>query len=549
MLRRVALITSCLTIGSFVFVIALASAQVGIEFPVAELGNCDSKEACRTYCEAVDHREACMEFARKHKLVSTEESERYEQHKKIAESGGPGGCKGEQECRAYCEDTKNIKVCIAFAKANGLMPAPELEEAERVAKALDEGAVLPGGCKNKSECNAYCSQAEHMEECIAFAERAGFMRAEEVQNVKKTMQLMREGRSPGNCQSKEECDAFCSKEENLEVCLNFGKESGMFDEKEAERRRADIMRQREAQLGDPTRGMWTGDERMRPPSPAKMSEELRSCLETELGSEGFSAIFGQSPVPMRPTAEIEEKMRRCFMEFGSAANEISQPNSGQGFIIQSQIPPEVLECVKAKAGDSEAQRLKRGGEAELNDSTAKALRECFTEFADKQGRGSEGKPGSLPPPMLREGPSLQRSERPTQLPSVPRIKEPVQTQPGFQNIEMKESMEKRCLEFGGEWNGEHCIKTAPLPTSAEKAPFMSADPTLTRPIEQQPDVSIPQTENLPVAFPSGVTPDALCAEAGGTWSSTGCDFENPPVFEPIPADGSAFSVFRALLGL
>ncbi|MCL4354490.1 hypothetical protein M1349_03405, partial [Patescibacteria group bacterium] len=33
---------------------------------------------------------------------------------------------------------------------------------------MPEGAVGPGGCKSQSECDAYCDKPEHREECSKF---------------------------------------------------------------------------------------------------------------------------------------------------------------------------------------------------------------------------------------------------------------------------------------------------------------------------------------------------------------------------------------------
>ena len=97
----------------------------------------------------------------------------------------PGNCKNKEECEAYCEDIKNIDSCLSFAEENGFIGATELKEAKQVVKALKEGANLPGGCKNKKECEAYCENTDHIEECVAFAEKAGFMSGSELEEAKK----------------------------------------------------------------------------------------------------------------------------------------------------------------------------------------------------------------------------------------------------------------------------------------------------------------------------------------------------------------------------
>ena len=78
-----------------------------------------------------------------------------------------GNCKDQADCKSYCDNQKNIKVCIDFAEKNNLMPPAELEEAKKVQAAIAKG-VKPPACGNKKACDAYCETPEHMEECITF---------------------------------------------------------------------------------------------------------------------------------------------------------------------------------------------------------------------------------------------------------------------------------------------------------------------------------------------------------------------------------------------
>src|SRR3989338_391085 len=44
-----------------------------ITFPVPELGNCTSKEQCKTYCDDPANHDSCIAFAESHGLMSKEE--------------------------------------------------------------------------------------------------------------------------------------------------------------------------------------------------------------------------------------------------------------------------------------------------------------------------------------------------------------------------------------------------------------------------------------------------------------------------------------------
>ena len=189
--------------------------------------NCRGKTECDIYCCGPAHMEECVSFAEAADLISAAEAIM------IRKTGGdsPGGCCGKQACDAYCDNPEHMKECMQFAKKYGLMPKGEIEKAEKMLEAgLTEG---PGGCKGQAECNAYCNDLSHMQECIDFAVKAGFMTEEEAENAKKMAELgLTTG--PGGCQGKEECDAFCENPDNMEECIEFGEKMGMISPEEKE---------------------------------------------------------------------------------------------------------------------------------------------------------------------------------------------------------------------------------------------------------------------------------------------------------------------------
>ena len=64
-------------------------------------------------------------FRVRKKTISCLQSRRIEKFKAIDEKvktqGGPGGCRGEEECRAYCSDTSHFDECAAFAVNEGFL--------------------------------------------------------------------------------------------------------------------------------------------------------------------------------------------------------------------------------------------------------------------------------------------------------------------------------------------------------------------------------------------------------------------------------------------
>jgi len=43
---------------------------------------------------------------------------------------GPGSCTGKKECQTYCEDKDHIDECVSYAEDNGLMSVQDLQKAK-----------------------------------------------------------------------------------------------------------------------------------------------------------------------------------------------------------------------------------------------------------------------------------------------------------------------------------------------------------------------------------------------------------------------------------
>ena len=128
----ISIFVAALSIGAAVF-----AQESKITFPIVELGGCQSKEECKTYCDVDANREACFSFAEKNGLMSKDETAIA---RKIGNQTGPGGCKGE-ECRTYCSDAAHTNECLAFAAKYGLVGKDDLDRAKKLA-----GKPGPGGC-------------------------------------------------------------------------------------------------------------------------------------------------------------------------------------------------------------------------------------------------------------------------------------------------------------------------------------------------------------------------------------------------------------------
>jgi len=268
----------------------------------------------------------------------------------------PGGCTSKASCEAHCEDPDNMRECIAFAEAAGFMSPEELREVKQVLKALDAGIPMPGNCRGESECEAYCDDFNHMEECVEFGIAAGFIPPEEAEQVRRMIPLMKAGKMPEACRGgREECEAYCADEENIEECTTFFVEAGFMTAEQA-----------------------------------KMFQET--------GGKGPGGCSGQAEC--EAFCNNPANQEACF-EFGRAHGFISEDELHnieqgskrfeEGF---AQAPPEVEECLKEKLGVDVLLKIEAGTFLPTPE-LGKHMRGCF----EKSFPGPEGGefPGGFPP--------------------------------------------------------------------------------------------------------------------------------------------------------
>ncbi|MCL5004421.1 MAG: YppG family protein [Patescibacteria group bacterium] len=393
-------------LGIFISSLIIVQAQTeNISYPIKELGNCKDEIACRNFCEVKENMIPCVNFAEQHDLISKEEAKQAKRFAKIGE--GPGGCQGKDECESYCDDNAHIDECLAFAEKNDLISSDELEEAKKVAKALKEGAQLPGGCKRKSDCENYCDNPDHMEECLAFAEKAGFIPPEELAEAKKAAQAMKSGiKPPGNCRGKKQCDAYCSQAEHMEECFNFAVAAGFIPPEEAENARKIMPLMLKGEMPGGCRGKeqceaYCADE--------SHTEEcanfaIKAGFMKPEEAEMFRKTGGKGPGDCKGKEQCEafcnnpDNQKICFnfaKEYGLIpAEEIENMKQGmekmkEGFDMA---PPEVKSCLESSMGTEIMEKI-RAGTLTPGPQIGEQMKNCFEQFMPKPPEGAPGMPG------------------------------------------------------------------------------------------------------------------------------------------------------------
>jgi len=219
------------------FFVGIVSAQTSqVTFPIPELGGCKDVKACKAYCDIKSNMLACVNYAEGKDMISKEEATIAKRVlPKIQAKETPGNCDSRESCDSYCrENSDHIDECISFAEDLDVLSKDELAQAKKVAKALKEGAELPGGCKGKDSCENYCADTNHIDECLSFAEKSGIIPEAELVEAKKVSKFLKDGTTPGKCKTKEECMNYCASDNHFEECLNFAEKAGMAPKEELE---------------------------------------------------------------------------------------------------------------------------------------------------------------------------------------------------------------------------------------------------------------------------------------------------------------------------
>ncbi|MBI2670196.1 MAG: hypothetical protein HYX20_03565 [Candidatus Yanofskybacteria bacterium] len=403
---------------SIVFAQTAATSTANIQYPILQLGNCRSETDCRNFCDKSENTEACLNFAEENNLMPKEE---IEMARKFTAAGnkGPGGCTGKDSCESYCNDISNIDECVSFAEQNNFLPPKELEEAKKVRAAIKRG-VKPPSCGNKKACDSYCEDQNHMEECIAFAQEAGFMDDRELAESRKVLQAVKRGVKPPPCRGKEACDQYCQQPDNLEVCMNFAIEAGLMNDKEKEDSQKMLSAIKKGIKPPNCRGKTECD------SYCQSDEHFDECANFAEAAgfiDGKEAEIarktrGKGPGGCKGKEECESfcnnsaNQEACFKfaeENGLIpAEQINEMKEGMGRMREglNNAPPEIKDCLKSALGENIINKI-QSGELTPGPQIGNQMKSCFDKFPPREmespadinhRRGEEnGPPENMPP--------------------------------------------------------------------------------------------------------------------------------------------------------
>lgn len=371
-----------------------------IQYPVPELGNCKNEAECRSYCDDSKNAEACFAFAEKHNLMSREE---IRAAKKFAKVGrGPGGCTSRDQCDNYCNNSAHINECIAFAEQNGLMSGKELEEAKKVQTAIARG-VKPPACGGKSTCDQYCSEPSHMEECITFGQAAGLMSEQEIQDSQKMLAAIKKGAKPPACRGRKECDKYCGDPSHMEECVIFAQAAGFMNEQEAQDSQKMLVALKKGVKPPACRGREECDKYCGEPNHAEeciafaeaagFMKPEEAVMARKTGGKGPGGCTSKESCDTFCNDPANQEI--CF-NFGKEngmipSGDLQRMEEGkkQFSNMLNQAPPEAITCVSNAVGSDNLERFKSGSAMPPRDIGEK-IGQCFGQMNQQPGGSGQG---------------------------------------------------------------------------------------------------------------------------------------------------------------
>lgn len=178
----------------------------GITFPIKDLGGCKDYFSCRSFCNDPQNTNMCSQFAKEKKITKEEVAETEEFIRFEGKVSVEFGCKGRQACKLVCDNPDNFSTCDKLAKqakvVGGFIDNPGHKD-------ILSKAEQNLGCTTKNECKAFCEREENREKCSQFASDVGLLGGQ--QQV-----------GPGSCKSTDTCQAFCENTKNQKECASFG---------------------------------------------------------------------------------------------------------------------------------------------------------------------------------------------------------------------------------------------------------------------------------------------------------------------------------------
>ena len=253
----------------------------------------------------------------------------------------PGECKMKDDCEKYCALGSHIDECLSFAEAANILSGEELKQAKAVAPYLKNGET-PGKCQTKEECDNYCKDSNNFTECLGFAEKVGFISAADAEMARKAG-----GSGPGGCRDQASCELYCNEESHAQECADFAVSKGLVDGKTA-----DLMKNGIDEMKMALESL-----------PPEIKTEVNNCLTEKIGTDKLQRILNKEVSATKNQGEsiqscfegIQEKMKSSMMQkSGNAGQGNGQAPSADDIsdMIPDSVPSEMREQIEKQINES-----------------------------------------------------------------------------------------------------------------------------------------------------------------------------------------------------
>ncbi|MDD5043187.1 MAG: hypothetical protein PHD51_00765 [Patescibacteria group bacterium] len=378
------------------------TAVESVQYPVKELGNCKDREDCKVFCNETKNTDVCLAFGEDHGLMKAEEVSAAKKFQAVGMTG-PGECQGTDACEDYCDNKDNLETCVAFAEKNELLPEEDLQEAKKIVTAVKSG-VKPLSCTGRKDCENYCASAKGMEACINFGTEAGILPAAEQENARKVLTAIKNGAVPP-CHGTE-CEVYCREgSEHAAECGSFATTAGILSPPK--------MRQLQKMLNAMEEGVelpGCGEEgcqdycsqeahfeecvKFAEATGAMTTDEAQAAMKT--GGEGPGGCKTKEECDAFCNAAANSEVCFNFAKDNGMISEEDQKTmqEGQQKIQESlnNMPAEISVCLTSSLGADTIEKLKSGS-VMPNPTIGTQMKTCFESFTPIPPARPEGQDG------------------------------------------------------------------------------------------------------------------------------------------------------------
>jgi hypothetical protein len=159
----------------------------GFVYPIAELGNCDSKTSCYEFCEQQENLEFCAIVSYRNGTMNSSQLKKTLAFSHYMRAGYFENCNDLGSCASICEQKDSREDCDLLAMT--------LDQGIRVLGATDNTTTNNISIIDYCEKNPGCYNDEY----------SGMNNAVAVMDT-----LIKSGRAPSFCKTSEQCEEYCS---------------------------------------------------------------------------------------------------------------------------------------------------------------------------------------------------------------------------------------------------------------------------------------------------------------------------------------------------